>query len=465
MNILIQNATVVTSTRTFKSDIQIAEGKIKAVERNITPKNQDKIIDATGKYVFPGGVDPHVHFNLPTPAGFSADNFFTGSRAALYGGTTTIIDFVTPLKGQSLVEALEKRIDEASNSLIDYSLHVSPVEWRNTTEQEIKECIKRGFTSFKIYMAYKKSIGLNDNAILKVMQVVAKAGGIVTVHAEMGDEIERLRDKFFAEGKKEPLYHPLSRPSHTESNAVKRVIEMAAQTNCPLYIVHISAKESIEHIWRAQKNGQKVFAETCPHFLILNDSAYNGSFEQTAKYVLSPPIRKGEDSQALWAAMADGTIQTIGTDHCPFTQKQKEFGKGDFRKIPNGAGSVEHRMSLLYTYGVLEDRINLNQFVNLTSTQAAKIFGLYPQKGEIAAGSDADIIIWNPNKEESISSNAHLSNCDISIYEGVKTHGAAETIYMQDRMLRLKTDVKEREDSLLPYRYGKLLLREPSPSL
>lgn len=465
MNILIRNATVVTSTRTLKSDIQIAKGKIKAVEGYITPKNQDKIIDATGKYVFPGGVDPHVHFNLPTPAGFSADNFFTGSRAALYGGTTTIIDFVTPKKGQSLVEALEKRIDEASNSLIDYSFHISPIEWGNTTEDEIKECVKRGFTSFKIYMAYKKSIGLNDNAILKVMQVVAKAGGIVTVHAEMGDEIERLRDKFFAEGKKEPLYHPLSRPPHTESNAVKRVIEIAAQTNCPLYIVHVSAKESIEHIRRAQKNGQKVFAETCPHFLILNDSAYKGSFEQTAKYVLSPPIRKKEDSHALWAALADGTIQTVGTDHCAFTQKQKEFGKADFRKIPNGAGSVEHRMALLYTYGVLEDRINLNQFVNLTSTKAAKIFGLYPQKGEITVGSDADCIIWNPAIEEIISANTHLSNCDVSIYQGVKTYGAAETVFTQDRTLHLNRDIKKREDSLLPYRYGELLLRESFPSL
>ncbi|MFP4556751.1 MAG: dihydropyrimidinase [Bacteroidales bacterium] len=459
MNILIQNATVVTSSRTFKSDILIAEGKIKAVKESISAKNQDKIIDATGKYLFPGGVDPHVHFNLPTPAGFSADNFLSGSKAALFGGTTTIIDFVTPNKGQSLIEALEHRIEEAKESLIDFSFHISPVEWRDTTADEIKECVKRGFPSFKIYMAYKASIGLNDNAILKVMQAVARAGGMVTVHAEMGDEIEQLRDKFFAEGKTEPLYHPLSRPPRTESEAVRRVIEMADRTSCPLYIVHVSAKESIEHIRKAQAANQKVFAETCPHFLVLNDSAYKGSFLETAKYVLSPPIRKQEDCQALWTAMNDGTIQTIGTDHCPFTQKQKDFGRDDFRKIPNGAGGVEHRMALLYTYGVLEKRINLNQFVNLTSTQAAKIFGLYPQKGEITVGSDADIVLWNPNKEERISAKTHHSNCDISIYEGVKTFGAAETIFMQDRTLLLN----RKGNSLLPYHYGKLITRESPP--
>ena len=461
MNILIQNATVVTSTRTFKSDILIAEGKIKAVEKNITPKNQDRIIDVVGKYVFPGGIDPHVHFNLPTPAGFSSDNFFTGSRAALFGGTTTIIDFVTPSKGQSLVDALEQRIKLASNSLANYSFHISPVEWRETTEQEIRECINRGFTSFKIYMAYKASIGLNDDVILKVMQAVSSAGGLVTVHAEIGDEIEILRNKFFDEGKTEPLYHPLSRPPHTESEAVKRVIEMAAQTNCPIYIVHVSTKESVEHIRQAQANGQKVFAETCPQYLLLNDSVYQGSFEETAKYVLSPPLRKNDDSQALWAAMTDGTIQTVGTDHCSFTQNQKELGRDDFRKIPNGAGGVEHRMALLYTYGVLDARISLNQFVNLTSTQIAKIFGLYPQKGEIAVGSDADLVIWNSKEEGVISAKTHHSNSDVDIFEGIRIVGSAEKIVLNSRVLNLSGFAREgkKENSFLPNSNGTILRR------
>jgi dihydropyrimidinase len=396
---------------------------------------------------------------LPTPAGFSSDDFYTASKAALYGGTTTIIDFVTPSKGQSLVDALDQRIKEASNSQVDYSFHVSPVEWCDTTDQEIRECVKQGFTSFKIYMAYKASIGLNDDVILKVMQAVASARGLVTVHAEMGDEIEQLRNKFFAEGKTEPIYHPLSRPSHTESNAVKRVIDMAAQTSCPLYIVHVSTKESIDHIRRAQESGQKVFAETCPHYLLLNDSVYNGNFEQTAKYVLSPPLRKTEDSQALWNAMDDGTIQTVGTDHCPFTQKQKEFGITDFRKIPNGACGVEHRMALLYTYGVLENRITLNQFVNLTSTQAAKIFGLYPQKGEIAVGSDADLVIWNPEEVGEISAKAHRSAADISIYERFGIVGAAELIVVKGEIFDMKSSSRKDTEFPLLSHHSNLLVR------
>jgi len=421
MEFLIKNPTIVTSTQAFEGDILIAEGKIKTIDANLRIESA-KIIDAKDKMVFPSGIDPHVHFHLPTPAGYSADDFNSGSKAALFGGTTTIIDFVT------LIDALDQRIKEASNSLVDYSFHVSPVEWRDTTEQEIRECIKHGLKSFKIYMAYKDSIGINDDVILKVMQTVASAGGLVTVHAEMDDEIELLRNKFFAEGKTELLYHPLTRPPHTESEAVKRVIEMAAQTNCNLYIVHVSARESVDHIRRAQDSGQKVFAETCPQYLLLNDSAYSESFEQAAKYVLSPPLRKREDSQTLWAAIADSTIQTLGTDHCPFTQKQKEFGINDFRKIPNGAGGVEHRMALLYTYGVLENRINLNQFVSLTSTQAAKIFGLYPRKGEIAVGSDADLVIWNPRSKGVISVKNHHSLADINIFEGTETTGNAEMV-------------------------------------
>ncbi len=458
MELLIKNPTIVTSTNTFKADILIAEGKIKAIDKNL---NVDaiKTIDATGKLVFPGGIDPHVHFHLPTPAGFSSDDFYTGSKTALYGGTTTIIDFVTPSKGQSLVDALDQRIKEASNSLVDYSFHVSPIGWCDTTDEEIRECVKRGFTSFKIYMAYKASIGLNDDVILKVMQAVASAGGLVTVHAEMGDEIELQRNKFFDEGKTEPLYHPLSRPSNTESEAIRRIIGMAAQIGCSLYIVHVSTKESIDHIRRAQKAGQKVFAETCPQYLLLDDSLYQKRFEETAKFVLSPPLRKSEDSQALWVAMADGTIQTIGTDHCPFTQKQKEFGIDDFRKIPNGAGGVEHRMALLYTYGVLENRINLNQFVSLTSTQAAKIFGLYPQKGEIAIGSDADLVIWDTQEVEKISSKTHHSTADISIYEGFKTIGSAEVIVIKNRIIDMKNSNRKHSNLSLLSQHSNLLVR------
>lgn len=435
MELLIKNSTIVTSTRTYRADILIAEGKIKAIGEDLNPSASSghrlnhrltDVIDATGKLVFPGGIDPHVHMHLPTPAGFSSDDFFTGSKAALYGGTTTLIDFVTPSKGQSMVEALEHRIEDARNSLVDYSFHVSPIEWSDSTEQEINECVQRGFPSFKVYMAYKSAIGIDDDVLQKVLKAVANVGGMVTVHAEMGDEIELLRNKFFEEGKTEPLYHPLSRPPKTESDAVKRVIELANSVDCPLYIVHVSTKESLDHIHSAQQKGQTVYAETCPHYLLLDDSVYQGNFEETVKFVLSPPLRKKSDSDALWSAIVDGTVQTIGTDHCPFSFKQKLLGKYDFRKIPNGAGGVEHRLELLYTFGVLQNRITLNQFVDITSTQASKIFGLYPQKGEIAVGSDADLVVWDPKIERRISAKNHQSACDTSIFEGINTFGVAE---------------------------------------
>ncbi len=428
MNILIKNGTIITSEKTFKSDILIGNGKILKISNHLKSNNTiDKEINAEGNYIFPGGIDPHVHMHLPTPAGFSSDDFLSGSKAALFGGTTTMIDFVTPRKDQSLIDALNERKKEALNSIIDYSFHVSPVEWTKTSEQEIKSIIQdEGINSFKIYMAYKNTIGLDDEDILKVMKVVGKAGGIVTSHCELGDDIEKLRNSFAENGNLSPEFHPKSRSPEMEFKAVKKAIELAKIADCPLYIVHVSAKESLKYIKKAQQEGQKVFAETCPHYLLLNDLKYKGGFHKTAPFVLSPPLRKQEDNEALWEAIIDGTIQTIGTDHCPFMLKQKEFGINDFRKIPNGAGGIEHRLALIYTFGVLENKIILNRFVDIISTQAAKIFGLYPAKGEIAENSDADLIIWDTEKENIISAKTHHQNCDTNIFENIKTKGAVK---------------------------------------
>ncbi|HPQ33293.1 MAG TPA: dihydropyrimidinase [Tenuifilaceae bacterium] len=453
MELLIKNPTIVTSARTFQADVLVENGIIKAVGENLI-LNLLNIIDAEGKFLFPGGIDPHVHMHLPTPAGFSADGFLSGSKSALRGGTTTLIDFVTPNRGQSLVDALNIRIEEAKNSVIDYTFHVSPVEWRETTEQEIRECVKLGFPSFKVYMAYKSSVGLNYDVLEKVLTAVAAAGGMVTVHAELGDEIDILRSKFCEEGKTVPLYHPLSRPPHTESEAVKRIIEMAGAASCPLYIVHVSTKESLTHIKEAQENGQKVFAETCPHYLLLNDSVFQGNFDETSKYVLSPPLRKKEDSQALWNAISDGIVQTIGTDHCPFSLNQKKFGLNDFRKIPNGAGGVEHRLELLFTYGVLKNKISFNRFVDVTSTGPAKIFGLYPNKGEIAEGSDADLVIWNPNIENVISAKTHLSRCDQNIFESFPIKGFPEFVIKSGNIVDLNNEQSLQQGNLLRRRQG-----------
>ncbi|NPD84584.1 dihydropyrimidinase [Lentimicrobium sp. L6] len=397
MEILIKNANIINADSTNSADILCKNGKILEIGKELKVQSKKaKIIDAEGKYVFPGGIDPHVHMHLPTPAGFSADDFESGSKAAFKGGTTTIIDFVTPQKGQSLQDAIKERQEEARNSLIDCYFHVSPIEWRDSMEQEIAQCIKDGYKSFKVYMAYKDSIGLDDDVLLKVMKAVAKHGGMVTLHCEMGDKIEEARNRLYAENKRSPKYHAISRPAKWEAQAVKRAIELATQADCPIYIVHVSAKESLVYIAAAQDKGQQVIAETCPQYLLYDDSIYEEDFETAANFIMSPPPRKKEDQEALWAAIKSGVVSTIGTDHCPFTKEQKALGKDDFRKIPNGTRGVEQRLNLIYKHGVLENRITLQEYVAITSTNAAKTFGLFPQKGQIAIGSDADIRVVNP---------------------------------------------------------------------
>jgi len=422
---------IVNADQSFSADILISNGKIAGIGTSLPDvSSETEIIDATKKYIFPGGIDPHVHLHLPGAAGFSSDDFYTGSKAALCGGTTSFIDFVTPRKGQNLVEALLERKKEASSSLIDHTFHVSPIEWRDSMPEEITACVAEGITSFKIYMAYLYTIGLKDKDIKKVMKAVAEAGGMITVHCELGEEVDRLRKEFIDNGQTTPKYHPLSRPNYVESEAVNKAIDFADKAGCPIYIVHVSTKESLAHINKAQQKGQKVFAETCPHYLLLDDSRYLGNFEKTSPFVMSPPLRKAADNEALWQALTDGTIHTIGTDHCPFTLEQKKLGIHDFTKIPNGAGGIEYRLALIYTYGVLTNRINLNRFVDLVSTQPAKIFGLYPKKGVIRIGSDADIVVWDPEKENIISAKTHHQNCDINIYEGFKTWGAVDYVIL-----------------------------------
>lgn len=426
MNLIIKNGIIVNESTTTNGELLIQDGIIKKIAKKLSDDIvASETIDAGGSYIFPGSIDPHVHMHLPGPAGYSSDDFYTGCRAALLGGTTTIIDFVTPVRGQSIISALEFRKKEAEDSLCNYMFHVSPIEIKENTEKELIQCMDLGIRSFKIYMAYKSSIGIDDADIKRVLKIIGKRGGVVAVHCELGDEIEKLRNQFYEQGKTEPVCHALSRPPETEAEAVKRIIQLAEETDCTLYLVHISSAESLEYISKAQKSGLKVFAETCPHYLLLDDSHYYGSFEKAAPFIVSPPLRKSSDNDALWKALVDGTLQAIGTDHCPFSYEQKAAGKNDFRKIPNGAGGVEHRLTLIFTYGVLKSRITLQQFVNLTSTMPAKIFGLFPQKGTITEGSDADIVIWDPNISEIISASTHHQNCDLNIFEGIKTQGKA----------------------------------------
>lgn len=431
MNYLILNGALVSSEKTNYFDIAVSEGVITKIG-TLDPTNFEgySIIDAKGKLVFPGGIDPHVHLQLPTPAGPSCDDFFSGSKAALGGGTTFLIDFVTPAREESLVKALTRRLKESNSCLVDYTLHMGITWYNKTIPEQMDWCVNEvGITSFKVYLAYKGSIGIEYKELEQVMKKAASLNAIVLVHCEEGDVILRNQQKFISDGKTEPLFHAHSRPVDTEYESVNKVIDLCRKTRCKTYIVHTSTAESIEYIRAAKKEGLPLFCETCPQYLLLDESVYLKPLPESLKYVISPPIRSKHDQEALWLAMADGTVDVIATDHCPFNTKgQKDVGMNDFTKIPNGAGGIENRLALLYTYGVLGGKINLQQFVGLTSTNAARIFGIYPKKGALEVGSDADLVIWNPEIKSVISVETQIQKCDSTIYEGMELHGEPEWV-------------------------------------
>lgn len=437
-NYLITNGTLINASSSQEADIAVSSGKIEAIGR-FSPEEfagYEKI-DASGKYIFPGGIDPHVHLALPTPAGNSCDDFITGSKAAIAGGTTCFIDFVTPGRGQSLLEAVHQRKAEASDSLVDYSLHAGISEWNLNAPAEIVQCIeKEGITSFKTYLAYRESIGIKYSELKTVMEIVGPAGGMVLVHCEDGDIVTGLQKSFLRENKTHASCHAHSHPPIAEIRAVEKVIELSAATGCPVYIVHASTAGAANAILKAKGSGLKVSGETCIQYLMLDESVYADSLDnmKVMPFVISPPLRSIKDQERLWKGLADGTFDTLATDHCPFNlYGQKDQGKNDFTKIPNGAGGIEHRLSLLYTYGVLTGKITLNQFVNLISTGPAGIFGFGNRKGKIQPGFDADIVIWNPGVKKIISAKNHFQNCDSNIYEGIPVQGKPEIVLVNGK--------------------------------
>ena len=432
-NYLITNGTIITIDSSYKADLALSDGKITDIGQLDTkayPNHQ--VIDALGKYIFPGGVDPHVHLALPTPAGNSSDDFVTGSKAAISGGTTSFIDFVTPKHGQSLIEAVHLRKAEAAASNVDYSLHVGIIKRNTNTLAQIIHCIEHeGITSFKTYLAYRESIGIKYAELKSVMEMVGPAGGMVLVHCEDGAMVSALQKSFLQKGNNNAAYHARSRPPKTEILAVEKVIELSAITGCPVYIVHTSTGEAANAIRKAKESGLKVWGETCIQYLMLDDSVYSDSLDniKVLPYVISPPLRGKKDQESLWRGLSNGTFDTLATDHCPFNLVgQKDLGINDFTKIPNGAGGIEHRLSLLYTYGVLTKKITLNQFVNLTSTRPAEIFGFGDRKGKLQPGYDADIVTWDPDAKEIISAKNHFQNCDSDIYEGILIQGKPEIV-------------------------------------
>jgi len=421
----------------FLSDILISDGKIKSVGKKIAgTKFKGKIIDATGLFVLPGGIDPHVHMQLPVGDTISSDDFESGSIAAIAGGTTTIIDFVTPSRDEDILLALKSRKEEAKRSYCDYGLHMSIVSLNKGVDDRIKKLVTdEGIISFKLYMAYKNSVGMDDKDILNAMEIVGNAGGIAMIHCEVGDAAEFLQNKYLSKGKSSIKYYPEVRNDKVESDAVGRAIFFSEITGCPLYIVHLSSESSLKKVYSAREKGVKIISETCPHYLLLDDSLYKDS-EKGKKFLMCPPLRGKSDNTSLWNAVTKGLIDVVSTDHCPFKGKGETGSySDDFSVIPKGIGGVEYRLKLLYTYGVSTGKIGLNRFVDLISARPAKIFGLYPRKGTIMPGSDADIVLWDPEKSEKISVKDQYQNCDTNVYEDFEIKGAPSLVMIGGRII------------------------------
>ncbi|MEW8962822.1 dihydropyrimidinase [Paraclostridium dentum] len=419
MGLILQGGTIVTDVKSYKADVRIENEKIAEIGSDLF-KEGDEIVPINGCYLVPGGIDTHTHFDLDVGTTITADNFETGTKAAIVGGTTTILDFATQSKGNTLNDGLREWHDKSSGRCYsDYGFHMAITDWNDTTSKEIEDMINEGVTSFKMYMAYKDTLQVDDGIIFKALKRAKELGVLIGFHCENGDIINELINECKENNQLSPKYHQISRPVDLEVEATYRLMKIAKTANAPVYVVHLSSKAALEEVKKARLDGVKVYTETCPQYLLLDDKLYDLDGFESAKYVMSPPLRKKVDNEALWKALEDGDIDAIGTDHCSFNYKgQKDIGVNDFSKIPNGGPGVEHRMGLLYTYGVKEGKISMNKFVELTSTKAAKLFGMYPQKGSIEVGSDADLVVIDPKIKNTISSENQTQNTDYTPYEG-----------------------------------------------
>jgi dihydropyrimidinase len=429
MKTVIRNGRIVTAVDDYRADLLIEDGVVAMIARTIDVE-ADRVIDAKGRLVIPGGIDPHTHMDLPFGGTSSSDDFDTGTYAAAHGGTTTIIDFAVQYKGQSLNEALDVWFAKAEGKAsIDYGFHMICTDLPDERLPEMRGLIDQGVSSFKLFMAYPGVFLVDDATIFKAMGVAANHGGLICMHAENGVVIDAIVKRAIAEGRTEPKYHALTRPTKAEAEGVHRAIALADMAETSVYIVHLSSSDALDEVTRARDAGIPVFAETCPQYLFLDYSVYERPDFEGAKWVMTPPIREKWNQDKLWRGLQFNDLQVISTDHCPFCFKeQKELGRDDFSKIPNGGPGVEHRMSLIYNGGVVSGRISVNRFIELTSTAAAKIFGLFPRKGTIAVGSDADIVIFDPDEEMTISAETHHMRVDFSCYEGMKVRGVTKTV-------------------------------------
>jgi dihydropyrimidinase len=436
MSILLKNGTVVTATDLYTGDVLVEGEKIVTIGTSLDIQ-ADKVIDASGKYVLPGGIDVHTHLDMPFGGTTSADDFESGTRAAAFGGTTTIVDFAIQYRGQRLHDAWETWMKKAEGkAAIDYGFHMIVTDLNDQAEAEMDALVRQGVTSFKLFMAYPGVFMLDDASIFKALLRTGKNGGTICMHAENGGVIDVLVQRALAEGKTAPKYHALTRPARAEAEATHRAIALAEMADVPIYIVHLSAAEALEMVTEARDRGLPAYAETCPQYLFLSYDNYEEPGFDGAKYVMSPPLRPKETQARLWRGLAFNDLQCVSTDHCPFCMKeQKELGRNDFSKIPNGAPGIETRLSLVYDGGVREKRISLNRFVELTSTSPAKIFGLFPRKGTIAPGSDADLVVFDPDRSFTLSAKTLHMKVDYNPYEGRQVTGATDTVLSRGRLV------------------------------
>ncbi|HET9409767.1 MAG TPA: dihydropyrimidinase [Candidatus Sulfotelmatobacter sp.] len=434
---IIVSGHVATATDTYTGDVGISGGKITAIGQNLPRENTKKVIDAAGKYVIPGGIDVHTHLDMPFGGTTSADDFETGTRAAAFGGTTTLIDFAIQYKGQNLRTAFDTWMQKASGKAVcDYGFHCIITDVAGAQLEEMNALVREGVSSFKMFMAYPGVFMLDDASIFKALRVTAKNGGMVCMHAENGGAIDVIVQQALAEGKKAPKYHALTRPTTAEAEATARAIALAEMAGAPVYIVHLSCNDALEKVREARDRGLPVYAETCPQYLYLSIENFDVPGFEGAKYVFTPPLREKWHQERLWNGLKRDHLQVVSTDHCPFCFKeQKELGKDDFTKIPNGGPGVEHRLSLIYSGGVAQGRFSINRFVQLVSTAPAKLFGLYPRKGTIAVGSDADLVIFNPTRKHTISAKTHHMRVDYSMFEGIEVTGMPDVVMSRGQVV------------------------------
>jgi dihydropyrimidinase len=426
----IRGGTVVTASETFGADVYIVDGRIAGLGHDLT-LSADTEIDADGCLILPGGIDPHVHLDFPTLTTTTADDCTSGTSAAARGGTTTILNFALQQDGEPLTQALERSLATAAGqAVIDYGFHVIVTDLPQSRLGELDEIVKAGVTSVKMFMAYPGELMVDDATLLTVMERLAEQGGLPMIHAENGPAIQVLIERSLGAGRVSPQWHGKTRPTILEAEAVHRAIVLAELTGAPAYFVHISCAEAAVEVAAAKARGLPIYAETCPHYLTLDNSVYEGDSFEVAKYVMTPPLRSAADQDALWHAIRRGDLDVISTDHCPFCMHgQKDAGINDFSKIPNGVGGVEHRLALLYDRGVRTGQISLQRLVAITATNPAKLFGLYPQKGTLSIGADADIVVFDPNAPTTLSAATSPTKVDYSIYEGFVCAGSVRHVF------------------------------------